>query len=92
MHPDLEALLILQRKDEAVRDTDKGLAALDPELAKLDQAAVAGANRSSRWRTGASRTRWDGAASWRGRSRTTVGCRKRAVQRLEWVKGAKEAW
>ena len=38
MHPELEALLALQEKDQAVTATDAALAALAPELATLDEA------------------------------------------------------
>ncbi len=38
MHPELEALLALQEKDQAVTATDESLAALAPELQALDEA------------------------------------------------------
>ncbi len=58
MHPELEPLLALQEKDQAVTATDEALAALAPELATLDEAQAAA---------------------------------ERALARLEWVRGAKEA-
>src|SRR3989442_277759 len=41
VHPELEALLALQEKDQAVTATDEALAALAPELSKLDEAQAA---------------------------------------------------
>ena len=41
MHPELEPLLALQEKDQAVTATDEALAALAPELATLDEAHAA---------------------------------------------------
>ena len=47
MHPELEALLALQEKDQAVTATDEALAALAPELSQLDEAQAARADRKS---------------------------------------------
>src|SRR5439155_978918 len=41
VHPELEALLALQEKDQAVTATDAALAALAPELSTLDEAQAA---------------------------------------------------
>src|SRR2546423_14828798 len=41
VHPDLEALLVLQEKDVAVTSCDARLKALDPELRTLDEQIAA---------------------------------------------------
>ncbi|HWH04018.1 MAG TPA: hypothetical protein VN674_10025 [Gemmatimonadales bacterium] len=90
MHPDLEALLTLQRKDEAVRDTDARLAALEPELARLDQALDGVEQKLEQARRGI-----QDAVGRRGELEGKIasyrGMQEARKQRLEWVKGAKEA-
>lgn len=90
MHPDLEALLTLQQKDEAVRDTDARLAALEPELARLDQALEGVEQRLEQARRGI-----EDAVGRRGELEGKIasyrGMQEARKQRLEWVKGAKEA-
>ena len=90
MHPDLEALLTLQRKDEAVRDTDTRLAALEPELARLDQALDGVEQKLEQARRGI-----QDAVGRRGELEGKIasyrGMQEARKQRLEWVKGAKEA-
>ena len=90
MHPDLEALLTLQQKDEAVRDTDARLAALEPELARLDQALQGVENKLEQARRGI-----QDAVGRRGELEGKIanfrGMQEARKQRLEWVKGAKEA-
>ena len=90
MHPDLEALLTLQQKDEAVRATEEALAALQPEVAKLDE-ALAGVERKLE----AARRGIDDAQGRRGELEGKIasyrGMQEARRQRLEWVKGAKEA-
>ncbi|HKR54825.1 MAG TPA: hypothetical protein VJS20_00885 [Gemmatimonadales bacterium] len=90
MHPDLEALLMLQQKDEAVRDTDARLAALEPELARLDQALEGVEQKLEQARRGI-----QDAVGRRGELEGKIasyrGMQEARKQRLEWVKGAKEA-
>ena len=90
MHPDLEALLMLQRKDEAVRDTDARMAALEPELARLDQALEGVEQKLEQARRGI-----QDAVGRRGELEGKIasfrGMQEARKQRLEWVKGAKEA-
>ena len=50
MHPDLEALLALQEKDQSVTQAERALAALEPEINRLDE-QLAAADRS-RFRAG----------------------------------------
>ena len=90
MHPDLEALLTLQQKDEAVRATDEALAGLQPELAKLDEALGAAERQLEAARRGI-----QDAVGRRGELEGKIasyrGMQEQRRQRLEWVKGAKEA-
>jgi len=90
VHPDLEALLMLQQKDEAVRATDQALAALGPELARLD-AALDGAQKQLEL----ARRGIDDAVGRRGQLEGKIatyrGMQEQRKQQLEWVKGAKEA-
>lgn len=90
MHPDLEALLALQERDKVVTEVDAELAALEPETRRLDEALGA-----------AERTvelAHRGVAEALGRRETLEGkiasyrsMQEQRRQRLEWVRGAKEA-
>lgn len=90
MHPDLEALLTLQQKDEAVRATDEALAALGPELLRLDEALENVEKKLELARRGI-----EDAVGRRGELEGKIasyrGMQEARKQRLEWVKGAKEA-
>jgi len=90
VHPDLEALLMLQQKDEAVRATDHALQALEPELARLDQALEGVEGKLELARRGI-----QDAVGRRGELEGKIasykGMQDARRQRLEWVKGAKEA-
>ena len=90
MHPDLEALLTLQQKDEAVRAADEALKALEPEVQRLDD-ALAGVERKLE----AARRGIQDAVGRRGELEGKIasyrGMQEQRRQRLEWVKGAKEA-
>jgi predicted nucleic acid-binding Zn-ribbon protein len=90
VHPDLEALLTLQRKDEAVRDTDARLAALEPELARLDQALAGVEHKLEQARRGI-QDAVGRRGELEGKIATYRGMQEARKQRLEWVKGAKEA-
>ena len=90
MHPELEALLALQEKDEAVMAADAALAALEPDLRGFDEAlavverALEGARREIQ-----------GALERRGELEGKIAnyrtMQDQRRQRLEWVRGAKEA-
>ena len=90
MHPDLEALLILQDADVAVTSCDTRLKALDPELRTLDEQIVAAERVVTQARAGiqAALDRRDGLEGKIASYRTMQEQRR---QRLEWVRGAKEA-
>ena len=90
MHPDLEALLVLQERDMVVMASDAAVAALEPEVRKLDEELAAaervleGAHREIRAAAERRDTLEGKIASYR-----TMQEQRR--QRLEWVRGAKEA-
>lgn len=90
MHPDLEALLALQEKDRAVMASDEALAELEPELHALDE-ALAAAERA----LDAARRGVEQAVGRRGELEGKIAnyrqMQDQRRQRLEWVRGAKEA-
>ena len=90
MHPELEALLALQEKDQAVTASDEALAALAPELKTLDDAQAA-AERA----LAAARAAIQAAVARReeleGKIASYRTMQEQRRQRLEWVRGAKEA-
>src|SRR6266481_299405 len=90
VHPELEPLLALQEKDQAVTGTDEALAALAPELATLDEAHAAAERALAVARAGiqAAMDRRDELEGKIANYRTMQDQRR---QRLEWVRGAKEA-
>src|SRR6266436_5387697 len=90
VHPELEPLLALQEKDQAVTATDEALAALAPELATLDEAQAAAERALAMARAGiqAAIDRRDELEGKIANYRTMQDQRR---QRLEWVRGAKEA-
>lgn len=90
MHPDLEALLTLQQKDEAVREADARLAALEPELARLDRALEGVENKLEQARRGI-QDALGRRGELEGKIASYRGMQEARKQRLEWVKGAKEA-
>ena len=90
MHPDLEALLILQEKDQAVTATDEALAALAPELSTLD-AAQAAAERALATAQAAIQAAIDRRDALEGKIANYRTMQEQRRQRLEWVRGAKEA-
>lgn len=90
MHPDLEALLMLQRKDEAVRATDEALQALGPELARLDE-ALAGVEKNLELARRGIQDAVGRRGELEGKIANYRGMQEQRKQRLEWVKGAKEA-
>src|SRR5437764_5813226 len=90
VHPDLEMLLALQDKDVAVVGCDARLKALEPELRALDEQIAAAERVVDQARAGiqAALDRRDGLEGKIASYRTMQEQRR---QRLEWVRGAKEA-
>ena len=90
MHLDLEALLALQDKDVALASCDARLKALEPELKALDEQIVAAERVVAQARAGiqAALDRRDGLEGKIASYRTMQEQRR---QKLEWVRGAKEA-
>lgn len=90
MHPDLQALLALQEKDKARMAVEKQLRALEPEIGALDEALGA-----AEAELAAARRRVEEAddrrAELEGKIEGYRVMQERRRQRLEWVKGAKEA-
>lgn len=90
MHPDIESLLALQERDQIVAAADEAMAALDPETQQLDETlqsaerALEQARRGVQEANGRRETLEGKIASYR-----TMQEQRR--QRLEWVRGAKEA-
>jgi predicted nucleic acid-binding Zn-ribbon protein len=90
VHPDLEALLALQEKDQAVTTTDEALVALEPELAALDD-AQATAERALAAAQAAIRAALGRRDELEGKIANYRTMQEQRRQRLEWVRGAKEA-
>ena len=90
MHPDLEALLVLQAADVAVASCDARLKALEPELRGLDEQIAAAERVVEHARAGiqAALDRRDGLE---GKIQSYRTMQEQRRQRLEWVRGAKEA-
>jgi len=90
VHPDLEALLALQDKDIGLSSCDARTKALEPELQALDDQIVAAERVVTQARAGiqAALDRRDGLEGKIASYRTMQEQRR---QRLEWVRGAKEA-
>src|SRR5882762_1443253 len=83
VHPDLEPLLVLQDLDIAVSSCDAGLKALDEQIAAAERVveqALAGIQ--------AAHDRRDGLE---GKIQNYRTMQEQRRQRLEWVRGAKEA-
>ena len=90
MHPDLEALLALQDKDVALASCDARLKALAPELKALDDQIAAAERLVTQARAGiqAALERRDGLE---GKIQSYRTMQEQRRQKLEWVRGAKEA-
>lgn len=90
MHPDLEALLALQEKDRLVTGSEQALAALEPDLRRLNEQLTA----SERALQTAQRS-WEDAQRRRdeleGKIANYKTMQEQRRQRLDWVRGAKEA-
>src|SRR5436309_10254349 len=90
VHPDLEALLALQDRDVAVASCDARLKALEPEVRALDEQVAAAERIVAQTRAGirAAIDRRDGLE---GKIQSYRTMQEQRRQRLEWVRGAKEA-
>jgi uncharacterized protein len=90
VHPDLEALLVLQDADVAVASCDARLKALEPEVRALDDQIAAAERVVAQARAGiqAALDRRDGLE---GKIQSYRTMQEQRRQRLEWVRGAKEA-
>lgn len=90
MHQDLEALLTLQAKDQDVVKSEQALAALEPDARRLDE-QLAVAQRS----LDAARRAIDDAKRRKeeleGKIASYKSMQEQRRQKLEWVRGAKEA-
>ena len=90
MHPDLEALLALQEKDQSVAEAERALAALVPEISRLDeQLAVADRTVLAMRRSIEDALRRRDELE--GKITSYRSMQEQRRQRLEWVRGAKEA-
>ncbi len=90
MHPELEALLALQEKDQAVTEADEQIAALAPELQQLDDVQAA-AERGVAAAQAAIQAAMDRRDALEGKIANYRTMQEQRRQRLEWVRGAKEA-
>lgn len=90
MHADLETLLHLQEKDKAVMEVEAEIAGLQPELAELDEELARAESNLA-----AGKTRAEEADTQReeleGKIESYRLMQERRRQKLEWVRGAKEA-
>ena len=90
MHPELEPLLALQEKDQAVTAAEAALAALAPEVDGLD-GAVAAAERALETARRAIQAARERRSEMEGKIANYKTMQDQRRQRLEWVRGAKEA-
>src|SRR5436189_302778 len=90
VHPELEALLVLQEKDRAVADADAALAGLEPEVRVLDE-ALAAAERAVAAARRDIQAALDRRDELEGKIASYRTMQEQRRQRLEWVRGAKEA-
>ena len=90
MHPELEALLALQEKDQAVTEAEDALAALEPEERTLDEGLRA-AERALEAARAQIQAALDRRGELEGKIASYCTMQEQRRQRLEWVRGAKEA-
>ncbi len=90
MNPDLEALLKLQERDQAILAIEAEQKALEPELQTLD-AELAKAQAELEAARQAAREADQRRAELEGKIESYRIMQERRRQRLEWVRGAKEA-
>ena len=90
MHPDLDSLLTLQAKDQEVTRSEQALTALEPEVRRLDELMMA----AERVLLAARRSIEDAIRrrdELEGKIASYRSMQEQRRQRLEWVRGAKEA-
>ncbi len=90
MHPDLDSLLTLQAKDQEVTRSEQSLTALEPEVRRLDELMMA----AERVLLAARRSIEDAIRrrdELEGKIASYRSMQEQRRQRLEWVRGAKEA-
>ena len=90
MHADLDALLTLQARDEAVMAAEDELRALQPELDRLDAELGKAESDLAAARRGVEEA-GNRRAELEGKIESYRVMQERRRQRLEWVRGAKEA-
>jgi len=90
VHQELEALLALQEKDRGVTASDDALTALAPELETLD-VALAAAEQGLTAAQAAIQAAMDRRDALEGKIANYRTMQEQRRQRLEWVRGAKEA-
>jgi uncharacterized protein len=90
VHPDLEAVLALQDKDIAILNCDARLKALEPEVRTLDEQVAAAERVVAQARAGI-RTALERRDGLEGKIASYRTMQEQRRQRLEWVRGAKEA-
>jgi len=90
VHPELESLLALQDRDVAVTQCDARLAALAPEAQVLDE-KLAVAERALAQARAAIQTAQGRRGDLEGKIASYKTMQEQRRQKLEWVRGAKEA-
>jgi len=90
VHPDLESLLVLQDADIAVASCDTRLKALEPETRALDE-QIQAAERVVEQARAAIQAALDRRGGLEGKIQSYRTMQEQRRQRLEWVRGAKEA-
>lgn len=90
MHPELESLLVLQDRDVAVTQCDAQLAALAPEARVLDE-RIAVAERALAQARAAIQAAQGRRGDLEGKIASYKTMQEQRRQKLEWVRGAKEA-
>lgn len=90
MHPDLETLLALQDKDVGLANCDVRLKALEPETRALDE-QIAAAERVVAQARAAIQAAVDRRGGLEGKIQSYRTMQEQRRQKLEWVRGAKEA-
>ncbi len=90
MHRDLEGLLTLQAKDQDVAKSEQALAALEPDVRRLDEQLAVAQRALDAARRGIddARRRRD---ELEGKIANYRSMQEQRRQKLEWVRGAKEA-
>jgi hypothetical protein len=90
VHPDLDGLLTLQAKDQDVARSEQALAALEPDARRLDE-QLAGAQRTVDTALRAIDDAKRRRDELEGKIASYKSMQEQRRQKLEWVRGAKEA-